>query len=400
MNCDVKDIVILAGARTGMAEYTGHFSNISAIDLSVVASQAAIQRSGVAPENIDGVIIGNALQTSVDAIYGARHVALKSGLAEKTPALTINRLCGSGIESVIQAAQRIQLEEDHIVLAGGMENMTQAPHVIRGARLGLKLGQAPMEDLLMASLKDPYCGLYMAETAQKVANRLEISREDQDKFALRSHNLGANAVKEGRFNDEIVPVTVKKGRKIYEFATDDHIKPDTTLEILTKIRPAFPDKEGRGSVTGGNASGIVDGAASVLLSQIKEAEKSGVTPLGRIRSWHCVGVEPSEMGLGPVPAIKGALEKAQLSLNDMDLIEINEAFAAQYLGCEKELNLDREKVNVNGGAIAIGHPLAATGTRLIITLLYELRRRKARYGVVSACIGGGQGIAMVLESMN
>jgi acetyl-CoA acetyltransferase family protein len=397
----IQDIVVLAGARTGMAEYTGHFNRISAIDLAVISSKATLERASVNKNEIDHVIFGNALQTSSDAIYGARHVALKCGLNEKTPALTINRLCGSGIESVIQGAQNILLGEADMVLAGGMENMSQAPHVIRGARTGFRLGQAPMEDSLMAALMDPYCGLFMAQTAQEVASRLNISRNEQDNFALRSHQLGASAVREGRFKDEIVPVTVKKGRKTYEFATDDHIKPETTLEALSQLPAAFPDKKtGEGSVTAGNASGIVDGAASLLLSTLETAEKKGKTPLGRLLAWHRVGVEPRVMGLGPVPAIRGALEKADLTLNDMDLIEINEAFAAQYLGCENELKLDREKVYVNGGAIAIGHPLAATGTRLILTLLLELRRRQGRYGIVSACIGGGQGIALVVESLN
>jgi acetyl-CoA acyltransferase 2 len=400
MSRKISDIVILGGARTGMAEYTGHFAAVSAIDLGVAATTAALERSGVSGNEVDHVIIGNALQTSSDAIYGARHVALKSGIRLDTPAVTVNRLCGSGIESIIQAAQNIMLEDAEIVVAGGIENMSQAPHVIRGARLGLRLGQAPMEDLLMVSLMDPYCGLFMAQTAQEVATRLGISRDEQDKYALRSHQLGAKAVQEGRFAEEIVSVAIKKGRKSYEFATDDHIKPETTLEALASLPAAFPDKKtGEGSVTAGNASGIVDGAASVILSTQQGANKRGVTPLGRLVSWHRVGVEPAVMGLGPVPAIRGALEKAALTLKDMDLVEINEAFSAQYLGCEKELKLDREKVNVNGGAIAIGHPLAATGTRLVLTILMELRRRQGRYGVVSACIGGGQGIALIVEAL-
>ncbi|MGE4159565.1 MAG: acetyl-CoA C-acetyltransferase [Planctomycetota bacterium] len=399
MTRTINDIVVLAGARTGMAEYTGHFSRLSAIDLGVVASKAALERAKVKGDEVDHVIFGNALQTSADAIYGARHVGLKSGVRQDCPAVTVNRLCGSGIESLVQGAQNIMLGEADVVLAGGMENMTQAPHVIRGARAGFRLGQAPMEDLLMASLLDPHCGLFMAQTAQEVARRHAISRKEQDEYALRSHRLGADAVKQGRFADEIVPVTIKQGKKTYEFATDDHIKPDTTLEGLSALPAAFPDKAGEGSVTAGNASGIVDGAAAVVLTTLDNASKRGQAPLGRLVSWHRVGVEPAVMGLGPVPAIEGALAKAKLSLSQIDLIEINEAFAAQYLGCEKLLKLDREKCNVNGGAIAIGHPLAATGTRIVLSVLLELRRRGKRYGVASACIGGGQGIALVVEAL-
>jgi len=387
----VKDIVIVAGARTPMAEYNGHFTDVSAIDLGVVAAKGALERSGFAPEEMDHVIIGNALQTSGDAIYGARHVGLKAGVPKEVPALTVNRLCGSGIQSIINAAQQIELGESTTVLAGGMENMSQAPHVIRGARKGFKLGQGAIEDSLMVALLDSYSGLYMAQTSDNLARKYSISRAVQDRFALRSQKCAGEAVQNGRLKDEIVPVTV--GRKGEQITADDHLRPDTTMEGLTKLKPAFAND---GFVTAGNASGIVDGAAMVVVTSQDNAK--GKKPLGRIVSWGIAGCDPDIMGIGPVPATRIALKKAGLALKDIDLIEINEAFAGQILAVVKELGIDEQKLNVNGGAIALGHPLAASGTRLVLTLLYELRRRKQRYGLASACIGGGQGIAMIVES--
>jgi acetyl-CoA acetyltransferase family protein len=376
-----------------MAEYNGHFSDISAIDLAAIAAKEALTRSGIAPEKVDHVIVGNALQTSGDAIYGARHVGLKAGVPKQVPALTVNRLCGSGIQSVINAAEQIELGESKTVLAGGMENMTQAPFVVRGARKGLRLGQSPMEDSLMVALLDTYAGLYMAQTAENLARQYELTREQQDEFALRSQNNAAAAVKAGKLQEEIIAVPVgKKGEKITD---DDHMRPDTTMEGLAKLKPAFSKD---GFVTAGNASGIVDGAAMVTVTTADNV--NGKKPLGRIVSWGIAGCDPTVMGIGPVPATKIALQKAGLKLDDIDLIEINEAFAAQTLAVVEALGIDIEKLNVNGGAIALGHPLAASGTRLLITLLYELRRRKQRYGLATACIGGGQGIAMIVESIS
>jgi acetyl-CoA acetyltransferase family protein len=384
----MKDIVIIDGARTPMAEYNGQFSDISAIDLAAIAAKEALSRSGVDPERVDHVIVGNALQTSADAIYGARHVGLKAGVPKHVPALTVNRLCGSGIQSIINAAEQIELGEAQTVLAGGMENMSQAPHVIRGARKGFKLGQGAIEDSLMVALLDSYCGLYMAQTSDNLARKYDISREAQDEYALRSQKCAGEA--KAKLQEEIVAVPV--GRKGELFSDDDHMRPETTMEGLAKLKPAFAKD---GFVTAGNASGIVDGAAMVTVTT---ADQSTKTPLGRIVSWGVAGCDPEIMGIGPVPATKIALKKAGLQLADIDLIEINEAFAGQILAVVKELGIDREKLNVNGGAIALGHPLAASGTRLVLTLLYELRRRKARYGLASACIGGGQGIAMIVES--
>jgi acetyl-CoA acyltransferase 2 len=389
----MKEIVIVDGARTPMAEYNGHFTDISAIELGAIAAKDALARSGFAPDEVQHVIVGNALQTSGDAIYGARHVGLKAGVPNSVPALTVNRLCGSGIQSVISAAEQIQLDEATAVLAGGMENMSQAPHVIRGARKGFKLGQGAIEDSLMVALLDTYCGLYMAQTAENLARKYELTRDEQDEFALRSQQRASAAMEAGRLKDEIVEVPVgKKGERV---STDDHVRPDTTREGLAKLRPAFSKD---GFVTAGNASGIVDGAAMVVVTTADEAKKKGKTPLGRIVSWGITGCDPDIMGIGPVPATQMALKRAGMKLEDLDLIEVNEAFAAQTLAVAKDLGIDPEKLNVNGGAIALGHPLGASGTRLLITLLYELRRRKAKYGLASACIGGGQGISMIVES--
>jgi acetyl-CoA acetyltransferase family protein len=390
------DVVIVAGARTPMARYTGVFSEVSAIDLGAHAAKAAVQRSGVNPAELDHVVFGNVLQTSVDAIYGARHVGLKAGLKVDTPAVTVNRLCGSGIEAITQAAQRLLLGEAQMVLAGGMENMTQAPFVIRGARTGLKLGGGTLEDSLFAGLTDSYCGLPMALTAEKLAEQVGITRKDADAYALRSQQAADAAAKAGVFEEEIAPVEVKQGRKSVLVSQDDHRRPETTMETLEKLPPSFKKD---GMVTAGNASGIVDGAAAVVVTREKAAKERGLKPLGRIISWAVAGVDPSIMGIGPVPSTRKALQLAGMKLEQMDRVEVNEAFAAQYLAVEKELGLDRDRTNVNGGAIALGHPLGASGTRLVITLLNELRRKGLRYGVATACIGGGQGIAMIVEAL-
>ena len=392
-----SDIVLLEGARTPMAEYNGAFSDISAIDLGVRAASEALARSGTEPGEIDHVIFGNALQTSGDAIYGARHVGLKAGVPKEVPAVTVNRLCGSGFESIIQGAHRILLGEATTVLAGGMENMSQAPHVIRGARRGLRLGQGQLEDSLMVALMDSYCGLYMAQTSDRVAAKYGISRAEQDAYALSSQQKAAAAWAACRLSEEVVPVEVKAGRKTSRFEKDDHMRPDSTLEALAALPPSFGKD---GSVTAGNASGIVDGAAAMVVTSAENARAKGRKPLGRLVSWAVVGVEPELMGLGPAPAARAAIAKAGLRQEEIGLWEINEAFAGQILGVIRELGLDREKLNVNGGAIALGHPLAATGTRCTLTLLKEMRRRGVRYGLAGACIGGGQGIAVVLESVS
>jgi acetyl-CoA acyltransferase 2 len=393
----ITDAVILHGARTPMARYMGAFDLTTAIDLGAAASKEAIRRAGTEPADFDHVIFGNVMQTSADALYGARHVGLKAGLPMETPAVTVNRLCGSGMESITQAAQRILLGEARVVLAGGMENMSQAPHVIRGARAGFRLGEGKLEDSLMSGLFDTYCGFSMSETAENLAAEQGITRRASDEYALRSQQAAEAAFRAGHFKEEIVPVEVKKGKKTTMMMEDDHRRPETTIEALESLQPAFRKD---GIVTAGNASGIVDGAAAVVVTHAKIAKERGWKPLGRIVGWATAGVPPKIMGIGPVPAIQKALALTGLKLEQMDLLEVNEAFAAQYLAVEKKLGLNRAKTNVNGGAIALGHPLAATGTRLVLSLLLELRRRGARYGVASACIGGGQGIAVIVESVS
>ena len=390
------DVVIVAGARTPMSRYTGSFSDVSAIDLAVHASKEAIKRSGVDPGDFDHAIFGNVMQTSADALYGARHVGLKVGLKIEAPAVTVNRLCGSGMESIAQAAQRLLLGEATMVLAGGMENMTQAPFVIRGARNGLRLGGGALEDTLMAGLTDSFCGLPMALTAEKLAEQYGITRADADAYALRSQQAADAAYKACRMRDELVSVEVKHGKKSITVSEDDHRRPETTLETLAKLPPSFKKD---GIVTAGNASGIVDGAAAVVVTREQTAKERGLKPVGRIVAWAVAGVDPSIMGIGPVPSSQKALKLAGLTLEQIDRVEVNEAFAAQYLAVEKALGLNRDKTNVNGGAIALGHPLGATGTRLVITILNELRRNNLRYGLTTACIGGGQGIAMIVEAL-
>ena len=391
-----KEVFILGGARTPMTQHVGALKDVSAIDLGAIASKAALERTATRPEWIDHVVFGNVQQSSVDAHYGARHVGLKAGLPQEVPALTVNRLCGSGIQAVLSGAQHIQLDEAGVVLAGGMENMSQVPHIIRGLRGGLKLGQGKLEDWLWEGLNDPFAGCSMAITAENCAVKYGITREASDAYALRSQQLAHQAWTSGIMKEEVTPVEIKtrKGATLVE--QDDHMRPETTMEGLAKLPTVFKKD---GVVTAGNASGIVDGAAALVIAGAGAVKDKGLKPLGRIVSWAAVGVDPTLMGMGPAPAIRKALERANLKLADLDLIEINEAFAPQYLACEKELGLDRDKVNVNGGAIAIGHPLGASGARLLLTLLLELRRRRKKYGVASACIGGGQGIAMIIEAL-
>lgn len=389
-----KDVFILGGKRTPMGEYVGALKDISAIELGAIAARGALEATGVTPDEIEHSVIGNALQTSGDAIYGARHVALKAGVPFDRPALTVNRLCGSGIQSIVSGAQMIMLGEARTALVGGMESMSQAPHVIRGARAGFGLGQGQLEDSLMVALLDTYCNTPMAGTAENLARRNEISREAQDAYALRSQQEAKRAHDAGIFAEEITPVEIKTRKATTIFDHDDHMRPETTMEGLAKLRPAFSKD---GFVTAGNASGIVDGAAALVIAGADFVKARDLKPMGRIVSWAYAGVEPEIMGIGPVPATRDALQRAGLKLSDMDLIEVNEAFAAQYLAVEQELGLDRNRTNVNGGAIALGHPLGATGTRLVLTLLHELHRRGGRYGLATACIGGGQGIAIIVE---
>jgi len=379
-----------------MGEYNGKLKDLSALELGAIAARAAMERTGVKPADVDHVVYGNVLQTSSDAVYGARHVGLKAGLPIEVPALTVNRLCGSGIQAAVSGAHMILLGEADVVLSGGMESMSQAPHVIRGLRNGLRLGQGQLEDTLWSALLDTHCGCTMAGTAENCAAKYGITREEQDAYAIRSQQLAEKAWKEGRFKDEVVPVELKSRKGVELFAQDDHMRPESTMEGLAKLPAAFSKN---GCVTAGNASGIVDGGAALLLASAAGVKDHGLKPLAKLTHWAYVGVEPTLMGMGPAPATRKVLDRAGIALKDIDLIEVNEAFAAQYLAVEKELGLDRDRVNVNGGAIALGHPLGMTGTRLLLTLTLELRRRGLKRGLATACIGGGQGIAAIVETV-
>ena len=393
----MQEVYIIEGARTPVGILQGSLSDVSAIDLGVTAAKGALERSGVAPQLIDQVVLGNVIQSSKDAIYFARHVALKAGLPIETPALTVNRLCGSGLQAIVSAAQMLQLGEGRIALSGGSENMTQSPHVIRGARNGFKLGQSPqLEDSLWEALVDSYVGCGMADTAENLAEKYNVSREQVDEYALRSQLAARKAQQSGLLAEEIVPVTVKdrKGNPV-EITQDEGIR-ETSMEALAKLPARF--RKG-GVVTAGNASGINDAGACVVLATDEAVKQHNLKPTARLVSWGVVGVPPEIMGIGPAPAIRQALKRADLTLSDIDRVEVNEAFSAQYLAVEKELGLDRNKTNVNGGGISIGHPLAASGARLIITLMYELRRNNLKYGIASLCIGGGQGIAAIIENV-
>lgn len=393
-------VVFLSAVRTAFGTFGGKLKDVSPVDLAVHASKAALDRAGVAATDVDQTIFGNVLYTTSDSIYFARHVSLKSGCRQESSALTLNRLCGSGFQSVVSGAEEIMLGDAAICLVGGAESMSQAPHVTRGLRWGTPLGKAPvMEDVLWEGLTDSYVGLGMAETAENLADRYKLDRTCVDEFAHRSQQLSKAAWENGVFEDEVIPVPVLNSRtgKPDELVRDEHMRPDTSAEKLAGLKPVF--RKG-GVVTAGNASGIGDGAGAMVIASEDFARERSMKPMGRLISWGIAGVDPSVMGIGPVPASKAALKKAGLSLADMDLIEVNEAFAAQTCAVERELSLPREKLNTNGGAIAMSHPLAASGARITAHLLHALRAQGKRYGLGTACIGGGQGIALIVESIH
>ena len=405
-----EDVVIVGGARTPFCEWSGGkrgdgkvggaLKTVSAQDLGALAIQGALEKTGTAPESVDHVVMGYALQTCSQSIYGARHAGLKGGIPQEVPMLTLSRICGSGIQSIVSGAQMIMLGEATTVVSGGMENLSQAPHILRGGRDGWKLGRSPkVEDYMMTNLQDMTCGLFMAQTSDELCRRKGVTREEIDAFAARSHARVAQSIEQDVFENEVVPVTIssRQGDTVVTHKDEDHVVRGTTEESLAKLPTAFGQES---FVTAGNASGVVDGAAAVVIKSATQAKEDGNEPLARIVSWGIVGLEPAIMSYGPVPSSRKALEKAGLSVEDIDRWEINEAFAGQAVACIKDLGLDVEKVNVNGGAVGLGHPLAATGTRLVLTLAHELKRCGGRYGVATACIGGGQGIAMVIESLN
>ncbi|MFN3199032.1 MAG: acetyl-CoA C-acetyltransferase [Bradymonadia bacterium] len=391
------DIVFLAAKRTAFGTFNGALSKYSATDLGVHAAKAALEQSGVPAEDVGHVVFGNVLQTSRDAIYLARHIGLKAGLPQEVPAVTVNRLCGSGFEAITQGALMLLNGDAEVVLCGGTESMTQAPMVVRGTRGGIRFGaNMEFEDTLWSCLTDTHTGLPMAMTAENLAEQYDVSREACDEYGLRSQQAWAHAQEQGWFKDEIAPIEMKTRKGVVSFDTDEHPRPQTTGEGLAKLRPVFKKD---GTVTAGNASGICDGAAALVIATAEYAERKGLKPLARLVQWGVSGCDPNIMGIGPVPAAKKALERAGLGMGDMDVIEVNEAFAPQYIAVEKALELPREKTNVNGGAIALGHPLAASGARITGHLLYELKRRGGKYALGSACIGGGQGIAVIVEAL-
>jgi acetyl-CoA acyltransferase 2 len=375
-SCEIRGmaetLVFVSGKRTAFGSNGGSFRDVNPTDLGVVASRAAVEQSGVGLNEIDHVIFGNVLHSAPDSIYTPRHIGLKLGIPQEVPALGVSRLCGSGFQVIVEAFQQMAAGDTRIALVGGVENMSMSPYVVRGARWGLRMGHAPMADTMFEALFDTFMQTPMAITAEKLAEKYSVSREDADLFALRSQRLCSEAIEAGRFNEEIVP-----------------------YPVLAKLKPVFKKD---GVVTAGNASGIVDGAAAMVVMTEKEANCRGAKPLGRLVSYGVCGCDPSIMGIGPAPAAREALRRAGMTMAQMDLVEVNEAFSPQAVAVEKELGLSRELLNANGGAIAIGHPLAASGTRIIMTLLYELRRRKKKFGLGSACIGGGQGIALVVEA--
>ena len=405
----MEDVVIVGGARTPFCEWQGGkrgdgkpgglLKDVSALKLGEIAIKGALEKTNTSPENVDHVVMGYALQTCDQAIFGARHAGLGAGIPQEVPMLTLSRICGSGVQSIVTAAQMIMLDEAETVVAGGMENLSQAPHVLRGMRDTYKLARPPkegvvlekdMEDYLFTNLLDGMCGSFMAQTSDEICKRKGVTREETDEFAALSHTRTNNSIQNGVWQQEIVDV------EGVGYKDEDHVVPGCTKESLSELRTAFGPES---LVTAGNASGVVDGAAAVVVKSASRAKKDGNTPLAKIISWGIVGLEPAIMAYGPVPSSRLALEKAGLTIQDIDRWEINEAFAGQAVACVKDLGLDISKVNVNGGAVGLGHPLAATGTRLVLTLAHELKRSGGKYGVATACIGGGQGIAMVIESI-
>jgi acetyl-CoA acyltransferase 2 len=391
------DVVFLAAKRTPFGTFGGSLKDLSATDLGVHASKAALAQCGVPPDRVGHVVFGNVAQTSSDAIYLARHVGLRAGVPIEAPALTVNRLCGSSLDAVVQGARLLASGEAEVVLVGGTESMTQAPLVLRGTRWGWPLGKPPpTEDMLWSALTDSYVGLTMGLTAEKLAEQYRIGQDEVDAYSIGSQRRFAAAQESGRLAEEIAPVELATRKGKVQFARDEHARPDTTLETLKKLPKVFKKD---GVIHAGAASGICDGAGAMILSTRAFAEKHDKKPLGRLLNWGYAGVDPSIMGIGPVAAFKSTLARAEAKLTDFELFEVNEAFAPQVLAVEKELGLPRDRTNVDGGAIAVGHPLGASGARITMHLLYELRRRGARYGLAGACIGGGQGMALAIEAL-
>ena len=391
-----EDIVFLGGKRTAFGTFGGALKDFSATDLAVESAKAALAAAKVAATDVQHVVYGNVMQTSADAIYLPRHVGLRAGVPVPVPALGVNRLCGSGFQAFTTAAELMLTEQAQVVLAGGSESMSQAPHIIRGARWGLPLGKGGLEDSLWTGLTDTYAGCAMGMTAENLAEQYKLTQDDVDAFSVLSQARFAAAQEGGRLSAEIAPIELKSKKGVTLFEKDEHNRPGATVESLKKLPKTFKKD---GVIHAGAASGICDGAASMVMSTRSWADKKGLKPMGRLINWGIAGCAPKIMGIGPVPAVRNLLERAECKLSDIDLFEVNEAFAPQFLAVEKELGLPRDRTNVDGGAIAVGHPLGASGARITLHLLIELKRRGARYGIGSACIGGGQGIAVLVEAL-
>jgi acetyl-CoA C-acetyltransferase len=390
----MRDVVIASAARTAIGDFGKSLSGVPTTELGATAARAAIERAGIDPERVDQVVFGNVIHTAPEDMYMARVVGINAGVPKEAPAFTVNRLCGTGVQAIVSAAQAIQVGDADVVLAGGAESMSRGPYWMPGARWGARMGDAPMIDATVGSLTDPFNSIHMGMTAENLADSHGVSREDQDEFAASSHRRAHAATEDGKFADDVVPVEIKIKRETAEFTRDEHIRPDISPEKLAKLRPAFKKD---GSVTAGNAAGVNDAAAAVVVLGADSAEQLGVSVRARIAAWAYCGVEPKTMGIGPVPAVRKVLERAGRTLDEVDVIELNEAFASQSLAVIKDLDLDQDKVNPNGGAIALGHPIGATGTILVAKILSEMEREDHKLGLVTLCIGGGQGIAMLLE---
>ena len=391
-----REVLITSGARTAIGSFGGGLKDVSPCDLGSQVTKSAIERSNITPEDVGHVVFGNVIHTEAKDMYLSRVASINAGIPKEVPAMTLNRLCGSGLQAVVSAAQTILLGDTDTAIAGGAESMSRAPYAVNGARFGVKMGDAPVTDMMLGALHDPFGHGHMGVTAENVAERFQITRETQDNFAVESHNRASNAIKDGKFSEQIVPIEIETRRGTIVFDTDEHVREGVKLEDIQNLKPVFKKD---GSVTAGNSSGINDGAGALVLMESSAAEKRGIKPLAKILSYGHAGVEPSEMGLGPIPASRIALEKAGLSVKDMDVVESNEAFAAQACAVSKELGLDPAKVNPNGGAIALGHPVGASGAIILIKAIYELKRIQGKYGLVTMCIGGGQGIAVVIETL-